>query len=308
MEILTLDRAILGQDQRFRRSCFLAALVVVLYDHLLTLSSEVTYIWTPRLKRSSAWFLLFRYTAFLSNLTMIAFFVGDLSPEVCKRLSATENYLLVLQEFFVESILALRVVAMYGFNRRVFASLSIAALITAGLGAWAIVGPETAIQTTLPGCHVATPKPQAIRVAAAWEAQFVCDVLILGLTLRRAYTYHRTVGLRSGSLLSITVRDGAVYFGMICLLNLANIGMLYIGDIITAGSLAWLASSISVTMVSRLTLNLHDAAARDSVMETFDGSERAPDRELEAMRFRRSGSVRVEFAPAAEEEDSEMHV
>ncbi|KAJ7633308.1 hypothetical protein B0H17DRAFT_1108102 [Mycena rosella] len=281
MTVISLDIDTLSHDQRLRRSAFLAGLVVLTYDHLLTLGSEVTHIWSAKVKRSAAWFLLFRYTALLSNLTMTAFFLGDFSPESCKTLSSAENYLLVIQEFFVGCTLSIRVCAMYGFNRRVFAALAIAALTTVSLGAWAIVGPTISIDTDLPGCHVTTPRQQAIRVAAAWEAQLVCDILILGLTLRRAYTYHRTVGLRSGSLLPIMVRDGAVYFGMICLVNLANIVMLYAGDIITAGSLAWFASAISVTMISRLMLNLHDAARGSSRNGVFT------DHEMEPIRFHR---------------------
>ncbi|KAJ7259945.1 hypothetical protein B0H12DRAFT_406485 [Mycena haematopus] len=57
---------------------------------------------------------------------------------------------------------------------------------------------------------------------------------------------------------------------MICLVNLENIFMLYYGDILTAGSLAWIASAISVTMVSRLILNLHDAASADVLVSTTD--------------------------------------
>ncbi|KAJ6565912.1 hypothetical protein DFH09DRAFT_1314691 [Mycena vulgaris] len=287
MPTVSLDLDTLGHDQRLRRSVFLAGLAVIIYDHFLTLGSEVTYIWTPKIRRSSAWFLVFRYTALLSNLAMIALFLGDFSPE-----RQPENYLLVIQEFFVGCTLSLRVCAMYGFNRRVFASLSIAALITVALGAWAVVGPNITLDTTLPGCHVTTPKAQALRkyicrVAAAWEAhvlRLVCDILILGLTLRRAYTYHRTVGLGSGSLLPTMVRDGAVYFGMICLVNLANIIMLYAGDIITAGSLAWFASAISVTMISRLMLNLHDAASGGSRAAL---SLRLTEYEMEPMQFLR---------------------
>jgi len=183
-------------------------------------------------------------------------------------MSSAENYLLVLQETLVEATLAIRVCAMYGFNRKVFASLAVAATITISLGAWAVMGPEVTLTVNLPGCAVATSHTQAIRMAAAWEAQLFCDILILGLTLRRAYTYHLAVGLGSRSLLGRMVRDGAVYFGMLCLVNLANIFMLYYGDVVTAGSLAWVASAISVTMVSRLILNLHDATSGDVIVST----------------------------------------
>ncbi|KAJ7105161.1 hypothetical protein C8R44DRAFT_806750 [Mycena epipterygia] len=283
MTTVSLDLTTLAQDQRVWRSCFLAGLVVILYDHLLTLDNEVMHIWTPKLKRSSAWFLLFRYVAMVNSLSRITLFLGDFDPETCKKLSAAENYLLLIQEFFVGCALCLRVYAMYGFNRKVFLALAIAALTNIGLAAWTVVGTGMTLSSTLPGCHVNTPKSQAIRTAAAWEAKLVGDILILGLTLRRAFTYHRSVGLGSGTLLRVMVRDGAVYFGVICLVNLANIIVLYTGDIITAGSLTWCASAISVTMISRLTLNLHDAANGTSQYDS--------DHELESMQFRHSVGV-----------------
>ncbi|KAJ7464637.1 hypothetical protein FB451DRAFT_1264145 [Mycena latifolia] len=52
-----------------------------------------------------------------------------------------------------------------------------------------------------------------------------------------------------------------MYFGVICLANLANILMYYFGDLNTASSLSALTMSLSVTMICRLMLNLHKAAA-----------------------------------------------
>ncbi|KAJ7315052.1 hypothetical protein DFH08DRAFT_894595 [Mycena albidolilacea] len=130
--------------------------IVVLYDHLLTLSLEVKYIWTPRFKRSSAWFFIFRYVTLLGNLTMVAFFLGDLDAEA-------EDYGLVVQEFVIGCTLSARVCVMYGFNRKVFISLSIAAVTTVGLGAWGIVGLDTALETPVPGCHNVTSHSQATR-------------------------------------------------------------------------------------------------------------------------------------------------
>ncbi|KAJ7779326.1 hypothetical protein DFH07DRAFT_1030080 [Mycena maculata] len=253
--------------------------VVVTYDHVLTLPSEVSYIWAPRLKRSAAWFLLVRYLAFLGNLALSPYFLADLSPE---------SYLLVIQETFVEVTLAVRVCAMYGFNKRVFASLAVAAVITISLGAinhtvkWAIVGPETTINVTIPGCHVPTSHTEAIRksfvillrpgkLTPLWALPLHGNPR---LTLRRAYTYKKTAGLGSGSLIVTMVRDGAAYFGMIGLVNLANILMLYI---ITAGSLAWFASTISVTMATRLMLNLHDAANGNWTTPTWNSSAQETD-------------------------------
>ncbi|KAJ7473086.1 hypothetical protein B0H11DRAFT_756600 [Mycena galericulata] len=81
MSTVSLDVATVAQDQRFRRYVFLIGLVVILYDHFLTLGAEIKHIWIRPVKRSSAWFLTLRYVALLSNLSMTALFLGDFSPE-----------------------------------------------------------------------------------------------------------------------------------------------------------------------------------------------------------------------------------
>ncbi|KAJ6549229.1 hypothetical protein DFH09DRAFT_1281447 [Mycena vulgaris] len=112
MATVELDAFTLTEDQRLRRSFFLAGLVILCYDHLLTLGAEVPHIWTPKLKCSSACFLVVRYVALLGNLALIPYFFRGIQ-------SRAENSLLIIQETFVESTLALRVLAMYGFSRRV---------------------------------------------------------------------------------------------------------------------------------------------------------------------------------------------
>ncbi|KAJ7626098.1 hypothetical protein FB45DRAFT_1060618 [Roridomyces roridus] len=265
MTSVQLDAVTLAQDQHLRRCIFLAGFVVLCYDHALTLPMEVSHVWPDlsNLKRGAVWFVLVRYIALASAIVLAVYFLGDLSDEVCKRFSSAEDWLLVIQEFFVGVTLAARVCAMYGFKRRVFAALGVAAVVTVALGAYSVMGSETTLTTNVPGCHVPTSHKTALRIAAAWEAQLICDILILGLTLHRAYAFYRAAGdgVGMGALLGTMVRDGAAYFGMIGLINLANIVMLYKGDVITAGSLAWFASAISVTMICRLMLNLHDVAS-----------------------------------------------
>ncbi|KAJ6530544.1 hypothetical protein B0H19DRAFT_1273555 [Mycena capillaripes] len=41
----------------------------------------------------------------------------------------------------------------------------------------------------------------------------------MGLTLWRAYTFNRTVGLATGSLLGVLVWDGVAYFGFVFLVH-----------------------------------------------------------------------------------------
>ncbi|KAJ7114371.1 hypothetical protein C8R44DRAFT_984389 [Mycena epipterygia] len=290
MATIQLDAATLEEDLRLGRAFFLAGLTVICCDYLLTLDLEVTHIWGAPWKRSSAWFLLVRYFALIGNLALIPYFFGNFDEESCQRFSAAEDALLIIQESFVEVTLALRVCAIYGFNRRVFGLLGIAGIVTITLSVWSAVPMESnfAVSIELPSCYVITVKAQAIRMATAWEALLVGDIIVMGLTLWRAYTLNRTIGLGTGSLLGVLVRDGVAYFGMICLVNIANIILFYTGDVrvfslsfervglmgclypqtLMAASLAKFACAISVTMASRLILNLQDAANGDSLRAT----------------------------------------
>ncbi|KAK7457757.1 hypothetical protein VKT23_010096 [Stygiomarasmius scandens] len=55
-------------------------------------------------------------------------------------------------------------------------------------------------------------------------------------------------------------RDGAIYYGVMVLVNLANMITYYTMGSNMKGGLSTFASSISVTMMSRLMLNLHKTA------------------------------------------------
>ncbi|KAJ6503583.1 hypothetical protein C8R45DRAFT_1185265 [Mycena sanguinolenta] len=66
--------------QRLNRYFYIAGFVLLIYDHGLTLESEVRYIWrhtrTPRHNKSSIWFLLVRYLSLCANVVMFALSLG----------------------------------------------------------------------------------------------------------------------------------------------------------------------------------------------------------------------------------------
>ncbi|KAJ7288762.1 hypothetical protein C8J57DRAFT_1495036 [Mycena rebaudengoi] len=153
-------------------------------------------------------------------------------------------------------ILGLRIYVMYNFGRIVLACLCAVGFITITLAVWSIVD-QTWISSGLSSCQYGIQKSTAIRMAGAWEAQFVCDVTVFTFTVVRSYRQGFKI---PGSILDFMVHDGAMYFAVLALANLANILMYYIGDPWTAASLSWFTSTISVTMICRLMLNLHEAA------------------------------------------------
>ncbi|KAJ7743910.1 hypothetical protein DFH07DRAFT_835118 [Mycena maculata] len=258
-----LDYTTFVSDHRIYRNFFLVGLVILIYDHLLTLATEVKHIWSSKLRPSTCWFLAVRYIGLSASITISVFYFGDLSHEVCVKLQWTWEVLLVVQEVFVECTLGLRVFAMYGLNLYILACLLGAGGLSASLAIWAIVKygqPQMLSAPGLNGCHTAIPRTSAFRLAGAWEAQLVCDTLVFALTVRRAYIQRRSSPRYTGTLIERMVTDGGMYFGIIVLANLANLLTFYIGDVLLSGFLSWFTTSLSVTLLSRLMLNLHEAA------------------------------------------------
>ncbi|KAJ7150548.1 hypothetical protein C8R43DRAFT_1006110 [Mycena crocata] len=267
-----LDDATFAWDHRIHREVFLSGLAILVYDHIITLDEEVKIIWSSKRILSKWWFLTVRYISLGCSITMAVFYFADLSPESCSTMERVLEFLLLIQAAFVQLTLQLRVFAMYGFNRWVLVSMGITGTVAGALGLWTIIEfghPKMLTAPGLVGCNTALPRSTAIRSAAAWEAQLACDLLIFGLTVYRAYTDSTVRTMVSGSLISRMFRDGSMYFGIMVLANLGDILTLYFGDIIIAGILSWGTTSLSVTLISRLGLNLHRANTGETRTEDF---------------------------------------
>ncbi|KAJ6452964.1 hypothetical protein C8R45DRAFT_1223339 [Mycena sanguinolenta] len=156
-----------------------------------------------------------------------------------------------------------QVFAMYGLNLWILTCLLGVGGLAASLALWSAVKyghPQMLFAPGLTGCHTAIPRASALRLAGAWEAQLVCDTLVFALTVRRAYIQRRTSQRYRGTLVERMVTDGGMYFRIILLANLANLLTFYVGDVLLSGFLSWFTTSLSVTLLSRLMLNLHEAA------------------------------------------------
>ncbi|KAJ7190277.1 hypothetical protein GGX14DRAFT_579990 [Mycena pura] len=227
-----LDYATFISEYRIFRYVFLAGLVIVVYDHLLTFGTEVKYIWSTKLRPSTCWFLAARYIGLIGNIIVSVFYFGALSHK----------------EGLIETTLCIRVFAMYGRNIRVLVPLLALVCISVTLavvGAVKLDGPAQNLAAPgLNGCNPPYPRSTAILLAKAW----------MGLSTRlRCARDHRSRPY-AGSLILRMLKDGSMYFGVIVLATIANISTFYLGDILLSGFLSW--------FTSRLMLNLHEAGAR----------------------------------------------
>ncbi|KAJ7645876.1 hypothetical protein DFH06DRAFT_1136049 [Mycena polygramma] len=150
----------------------------------------------------------------------------------CHELSLEKIGIIILQCVLVGIILTLRVYAMYNFSKIVLLSVIPAGSVAVILAVWSIAGETWVLATQETGCEYPVSKqrksplnrkrtalsvgsyqlvesadfPSSLGMAGAWEAQFLCDVIVFVLTVKRSY---REPFIIPGSLLSHMARDGA---------------------------------------------------------------------------------------------------
>ncbi|KAJ7718435.1 hypothetical protein B0H16DRAFT_1609099 [Mycena metata] len=168
MTDLPLDLATVLYDQRVDGYLHLTGTVLLVYDHLLTLGSEIRYIWAPGKIRAVAWYFLVRYFALCANLAMFPLAFGNFSTKTCVGLYAAADLSILLEVVVVEITLSLRVLAIYSVARRGKYFVAAVAIIVIALGAWTVKDVSPALAS--PGCYSGTPAHRQLQIAGLWEA------------------------------------------------------------------------------------------------------------------------------------------
>ncbi|KAJ7759635.1 hypothetical protein B0H16DRAFT_1533980 [Mycena metata] len=269
-----LEYATFAFDHRIYRELFLSGFVILVYDHILTLDFEVKFIWNKKFHFGTYWFLAIRYISLACNLTITFFYFGILSVETCSKMERVLEAFQTLQIFFVDTTFALRVMAMtrvhaiYGLSPWVGLPVGILNTVTAGLGLWTMIeygAPQMLAAPGMSGCHTSIPRSTANRFAGVWESQVALDTLVFGLTLYRAYADRSTASVIPRPLIQCMMLDGTMYFGIIVFAHVADVFTIYFGDEIISGILSWWTTSLSITLICRLNLNLQlHAGSRNS--------------------------------------------
>ncbi|KAJ7108023.1 hypothetical protein C8R43DRAFT_1140159 [Mycena crocata] len=229
----------------------------LIWDHIITLDTEYRFLWTRAKSTSAYWFFALRYGALMTNIPVVVFSFVALPNSFVSSLFII---LAILTIFAVSVVMILRIYALYGRSARVLWWLVGIATGFTGITLWSVhQGQHGFPLTILSGCHLSIPKSASYYLAVSWECLFAFDSIIFGLTIFNAWVTRRHVGPHANMPIHrLLVRDGAMYFGAMALANLANIVTFLIGGPLLAGSLATFATCVSVTMMSRLMLNLHE--------------------------------------------------
>ncbi|KAJ6476891.1 hypothetical protein C8R45DRAFT_1008164 [Mycena sanguinolenta] len=246
------------QALRVHDVLFVVSISFLYFDHLITFGDEIRLLWKKAKTPSTYSFLFNRYLAFFGDLVVTFFIFTTVPDSVCKHVNLFRQLLLVLNQTAICFLLTLRIYALYRRQTKVLVYMLGAGAVLMGISLWAISGKGGIPVHGVVGCHIANSQAIGIHLAVPWEALFIYDVLIVvALFYKSLQTRSESVHIRNEPLLSLLIRDGAVYFVIMAVINLANILTFYLAGPLLRGCLSTMASSLSVTMMSRLMLNLH---------------------------------------------------
>lgn len=103
-----------------------------------------------------------------------------------------------------------------------------------------------------------------------WLGVFMFDVCVFSLTLRKTLELRKDT---SNGIVTVVMRDGILYFGVVSLINFANIMAFALGKDYMKYLLASFANIYASTMVSRLMLNIRGEVPVVSSMTVLSSCE-----------------------------------
>ncbi|KIK56382.1 hypothetical protein GYMLUDRAFT_47148 [Collybiopsis luxurians FD-317 M1] len=260
------EQILAAEQARLQSYLFLFSITFLYWDHILTLSDELLYFWRRPVGASTILFFLNRYFAALGNIALaISLFSGDFTESSCGSFHTFHELLLVATQVIICMLLAIRIYALYNCSKRILALILSTGGILSTLSLFAIFfdrseGFLVGNGGLGLGCETELSFIPSIQEAAAWEALFLYDSMLFVMTLHKAYKTHRELRPLRIPLMDIILRDGSLYFGVMAFANAVNISTFYYPLPYARGMLSSFASSMSVTMMSRLMFNLHKVA------------------------------------------------
>ncbi|KAI0674479.1 hypothetical protein C8Q78DRAFT_1076115 [Trametes maxima] len=286
---MSADGSSVPESVHIHNYLHLLGVVVLYYDFILTFGQEYSRVWKRPRSLSSILFFLNRYIPVLGDIAVntgnfyLMIFLGRgvrysmlpstllddvlAIPVSCRQYAFFRQLLLIVNQVVVCFILFLRTYALYGRDKRIGVLVIGVGGILLGISCWSIVGQHQDIELR-GGCHLLAERMTAIRLAVSWEALFAFDCMVFTLTVRKTFRERHRISSGKHDIVSLILRDGALYFAVMASVNFANTLTFYFLEPILRGCLSTFASSVSVTMMSRLMLNLYGSAIGHDVFAT----------------------------------------
>ncbi|TFK82399.1 hypothetical protein K466DRAFT_603727 [Polyporus arcularius HHB13444] len=108
-------------------------------------------------------------------------------------------------------------------------------------------------------CDAKALRTEGYYLAAVWGCLLVFEIAIFGSTLYRVLTVRERW---AGGLFALMLRDGALYFGVLLVCQLANIIVCMLAAPAYKDPVVTITTVISTSLIARLMLNIRDPGLR----------------------------------------------
>jgi len=249
--------------ENIRTNCVgFAAFTILIWDHIDTFTTEVEYIWKGKKGFIVYLFLLNRY---LTPLGFMVNLFAYLSPvwtnDRCRHFIRFEGAMTLIGIHVVGIMMLLRINALYSTNRILVGSVFFLWLVSFCMNAWLLSRGEPVSHNPLSGVRACTmifpPELSTIASSSAW-LPLLYDSVILVLTLKKTLPL---VKKGNGTfMVKRLLEDGLIYYSAIFTVTLVLTIMIISAPPGLKNIAAQLELLITVTMMSRITLNLKKCA------------------------------------------------
>jgi len=271
MEVNSLvqrDEPFAATEAIFSLQCYtLASISILYYDHIATLPQEVQKIWKRDFSVVNALFLVNRYGMSLGYIPIVYFiFSSPKNPTICSNYIRYPAVLSIVTQAIISVVAALRCYALYNRSRWVLGFVSLLSLAVLCSFVWAtttFVGIDESFGGIYETCVPSLEPKENTPYKLAWSLSVIFDSMIFALTIFKTLQMRRTYKFQGtyGSLTNLFMRDGSIYFAVMAIAYVVHIVLFFhiensfFTD--STGNNAFLTHTISVTMLSRLILNLN---------------------------------------------------
>ncbi|KAL1742453.1 hypothetical protein HDZ31DRAFT_65977 [Schizophyllum fasciatum] len=189
-----------------------------------------------------------------------------LGPEIetCRVINYIDSVCVAGIQVAVCAMMIRRVYAIYGHSRRVLCFLLVYLCVGVALSGWAIATQNgdfdfrKAKNGSGMSCLILyVPDSSVHRMSAVWIILMAFDLMVFLLTAHKTLEALRQPKM---ALSRVLLRDACLYFGLMALLNAANVITYYLATPYLRGCLGTVTNSLSVTLLSRMMLNLYKEA------------------------------------------------
>jgi hypothetical protein len=259
----------------------IVSFTILVWDHIITFDDEVDYIWKRSKGRFGYLFLLNRYLmplGFIVNL--VAYNLQKWTIERCTHYVRYEGSMTIIGIEVVALMMMLRVRALYKDSRRyplIIGLIAFIFVVETAVGAWLLAHGIAVTHTS--GVHSCSmifggisPK---IATASAWLPllyETVVLLLILYSTVPALRRNLKEAGQVTQTVTQTIFHDGLLYYSLICSVTLVLTVMIAAAPPGIRNITAQLELLLTVTMMSRITLNLRKQGYQGSTSHRSDSA------------------------------------